>query len=257
MPPAYDDATVHLAVLGQEREIHCRARIGKTRIKELLPLARSLCEAITEIAIEETKREGEEIACKKGCHFCCRQLIPIAPMEAKRLAEVVHAMPKKQADALRRKFADAKARLVSAGLLPARAAKGQAALVSAEKDPKAAWEDVSHRYFALRLDCPFLEDGACSIYEERPLACREYNVVTDPAYCDALDPRIRATPRPIRFGEVLTALSNELTGSHFAGIPLVLALEWASVHGSSQERERDGEAMFFALVQKLEESSAE
>ncbi len=257
MPPAYDDARIHLFVLGEEREIACRARVGKTRVKELLPLVRSLASSISEIAVEHVQATGKDISCKKGCAHCCRQLVPVAPMEAKRLAEVVHAMPKKRADALRRRFVEAKTRLIAAKLLLPKAPKGSTALISTEKDPVAAWNDVSNRYFALQIDCPFLDDGACSIYDERPIACREYNVVTDPAFCKTLDPRIEATPRPIRFGEVLTRLGNELLGTTFAGIPLVLVLEWALAYGASQEREADGEAMFWALIRIAQEEQEE
>ena len=36
-----------------------------------------------------------------------------------------------------------------------------------------------------KTPCPFLaNDGACSIYAERPLICRIYHVTGDPAYCD-------------------------------------------------------------------------
>ena len=38
-------------------------------------------------------------------------------------------------------------------------------------------------YFALGVACPFLVDGSCGIRPVRPLACREYLVTSDPAYC--------------------------------------------------------------------------
>lgn len=253
MPPAYEDGKVHLDVLGEAREIDCKVRVGRTRLKELLPLARSLSASITAIGIERARKgSGKEVTCQKGCDFCCRQLIPIAPLEAKRLAEVVAAMPKKRADEVRRRFSAARAQLVEAGLLPRNAKKGSIALASAEKDPKAAWDDVSRQYYALHIDCPFLADGACSIYDERPLACREYNAVTDPALCETLDPAIEATPRPLRFGEILTEVGNELASASFSGVPLALALEWAEVHGKKLDREGDGEAMFWTLVSAME-----
>lgn len=38
-------------------------------------------------------------------------------------------------------------------------------------------------YFGLDLPCPLLADGVCSIRDDRPLACREYLVTSDPAHC--------------------------------------------------------------------------
>lgn len=36
--------------------------------------------------------------------------------------------------------------------------------------------------------CPFLQDSACAIYDERPLVCREYLVTNPPAACTTLTP---------------------------------------------------------------------
>jgi hypothetical protein len=38
-------------------------------------------------------------------------------------------------------------------------------------------------YHAAEVDCPFLDAGRCSIYDERPLACRLQAVRSDPAEC--------------------------------------------------------------------------
>jgi len=255
MPPAYDDAKVHLDVLGQEREVSCKVRVGPTRLAELLPLARALSGQITAISAEKARVEGKEISCRKGCAFCCRQLVPVSPIEAKRLADVVEGMPKKRRAEVRERFLRIIARLGSEGLIDAKAAPGRSALLSREAASSAAWQDVSRRYFELQMDCPFLEGGACSIYDERPLACREYNVVTDPALCEAFDPALEATARPVPMGEVLTKAAAEITGKVFQGIPLALSLEWARAHGKSLEVTGDGEEMFWAFMRTMEEAS--
>ena len=40
-------------------------------------------------------------------------------------------------------------------------------------------------YFRLGIACPFLEDEACSIHPDRPLACREYLVTSPAEHCAA------------------------------------------------------------------------
>ena len=253
---AYEDAKVHLHVLGEEHAIDCKVRVGRTHLHELLPLARSLSASILAISTAHAQAEGKEISCQKGCTHCCRQLVPVSPLEARRLAEVVAAMSEPRRTEVRERFVRAIERLESAGLVDPRAPKGRAALVSKESTSSAAWDDVSRRYYELRIDCPFLEGDLCSIYEERPIACREYNAVTDPSLCEALDPGIEIAPRPSPMGDVLTKVTAELTGKRQAGVPLPLALEWARAHGKTLERERDGEAMFWALLRVMEEDGA-
>jgi Fe-S-cluster containining protein len=253
MPPAYDDAKVHLEVLGQGREIQCKVRVGPTRLAELLPLARALSAELVSIAAEHARGEGKEISCQKGCTHCCRQLVPLSPLEAKRISDIVEGKPKKQRAEIRERFSRLIERLEREGLVDPKAPLGKRALQSRETSRAAAWDDVSRRYYELRLDCPFLEDDLCSIYDERPLACREYNAVTDPALCEALDPRIEAIPRPLPMGDVLTKAAGEITGTVFPGIPLALALEWTRLHGKELEKTGDGEEMFWVMMRVMEE----
>lgn len=49
-----------------------------------------------------------------------------------------------------------------------------------------------------------------------------------------------------------TKATAELTGYPQKGLPLALALEWARAHGKTLEQERDGEAMFWALMRGME-----
>ena len=61
------------------------------------------------------------------------------------------------------------------------------ALAEFAADPAAvdeagrAW--LASAYAAARVDCPFLKDHRCSIYEERPLACRVQAVSSHPREC--------------------------------------------------------------------------
>ena len=66
--------------------------------------------------------------------------------------------------------------LAEAGLLPAL----QDLAESPTQHNDEGNDPINRAYYALRLPCIFLEDGACSIYEHRPAACREY-LVTSPA----------------------------------------------------------------------------
>ncbi|MFN3219892.1 MAG: hypothetical protein ACE367_25670 [Acidimicrobiales bacterium] len=58
---------------------------------------------------------------------------------------------------------------------------------------------VAMRYFRLDQPCPLLFDGVCSVRDDRPLACREYLVTSDPAHCgqpgDTTDQIVRIRSR--------------------------------------------------------------
>jgi Fe-S-cluster containining protein len=153
------------------------------------------------------------------------------------------------------RFADTLQKLETAGLLTAKPMQGLRALVSKETDVLAAWNDVSRRYYELHLDCPFLENDSCSIYEERPIACREYNAVTPPALCEAFDSAIETIERPVRLGEALTKAGNDLAKTKDMAIALPLVLEWVSSRAKVFSGEFDGEKMFWALVEAIEEST--
>lgn len=253
-----DTATIHLHVLGQDRELTFPVGIGPRPVTDLLGPARELGQRISQIAVEQVEAEGLHVSCKIGCAACCRHLIPISAVEAVSLAAVVAAMPAERQAEVRARFAAAVERLEKAGLLDAGARKGREALVSdAASGPagESPWENVSRRYFELELACPFLVDEACGVYEDRPLTCREYQVTTPPALCDELSSRAVSVPRPARMSEVLSDAANALLGAKSPMIPLILALEWASARGAPLRRIKDGEAMFWSLLEHMETES--
>lgn len=49
--------------------------------------------------------------------------------------------------------------------------------------------ELALKYFALGIACPFLEDESCSIYEHRPMRCREYLVTSPAENCSTLAPQ--------------------------------------------------------------------
>jgi hypothetical protein len=81
-------------------------------------------------------------------------------------------------------------------------------------------------YFALGIPCPFLEDESCSIYADRPLACREYLVSSEPANCSRPEAAAVAVIEvPRRLSMLLFDLSAEDLPDGPAWLPLALALD--------------------------------
>lgn len=89
------------------------------------------------------------IACKEGCAYCCHLYVQVTPLEAIRIARVLQA----SLDA------------------PALAAMKE---TIAAAHARAQGKDAADR-MVLALPCPLLQDGRCSVYEDRPFVCRGAN----------------------------------------------------------------------------------
>jgi Fe-S-cluster containining protein len=90
----------------------------------------------------------QSISCKKGCSACCHINVDIRETEAKLLVKYAH----KNRIPIDKEYLQKQAVV--------------------EKQPGS---DVSA--------CVFLKDGLCSVYPVRPIMCRKYYVVSDPALC--------------------------------------------------------------------------
>lgn len=247
-----DDLKLHLRVLGGEHEITARVQLGATKVSELLPVARAISEGITRAAIDVEQAAGKAISCRAGCTACCRHLVPISTAEAVRLAEVVLAMPKGKRSEVRKRFEKALKQMERAGLLGPLGKGQRVALLSSKTSVSERWNDVSRRYFEANVACPFLEDELCSVYSERPMACREFLVTTPAERCATWDGGAREVPRPARMSEVMNDAANALLERQDPSLPLALLLEWASSHKAAFEREGDGEEMVRALLAHIE-----
>lgn len=178
--------------------------------------------------------------------------MPISSVEAKSLANVVERMPRPKREAIKRKFDAALAKLEEAGLLFAAGDGPRTSLVSQVDDSESdAWADVSKRYFALEIACPFLEKESCGIYEDRPLICREYLVTSDPSHCRSIDGNARAVPRPAFPSRALAHAAEVLDGIPSSSIPLVLALEWAEWMGGELGADHAGDEVLDAFLDGL------
>jgi Fe-S-cluster containining protein len=256
VPMPTDVAKVHLAIYGQTREITLDVRVGEATLLDLFEPAAELSRQVSAIAVQQAAAEGKAVRCAEGCAACCRHLLPVSPAEARRLADVVARMPEERRAGVLRRFADAIARLEAANLLDPRAPRGRSALVAERGgDAREVWLHVSRRYFELWIDCPFLENEACVAYADRPLTCREYQVVTPPERCSTFGGATEAIDRPLRASEALATAGHEVLGIQEAQIPIALALEWSEVHGRALDAPRDGAEMFFALVRAAGEQS--
>lgn len=202
---------------------------GPTSVADFLPLARKITDSVIDASVNSLRESGKQISCKKGCGACCRQLVPISGMEARYLRDLVNNLPEPRHSEISGRFAAARRRLEESGLL--------AKLLS-----RADWNDgevgkLGLKYFAQGMPCPFLKEESCSIYADRPLACREYLVTSPAENCGKPNAQtIDQVSLPFKLWPALGRLEKNSLGRFIPWLPLILALDSDSIPVEPEER---------------------
>lgn len=216
-------AKFDLSVDGQVLSLQAKIPDAKVTALELLPVYQRFTNTIVSHSIEQSERAGKSISCQAGCGACCVQPIPVTELEAEHLAQVVKRMEPTRQQAVRERFATSLAVLKEAGL--------DSALREMSNLDEDQRRDLAIQYFQLKLDCPFLENQSCGIYQDRPLRCREYLVTSDPAHCEALaSDKIEKVALPFSLVPALCQQSkaSQKKPTESSGWMLMLfSLEWA------------------------------
>jgi Fe-S-cluster containining protein len=217
-------------------------------VTAIVPLMRRLGEEAQALEEARSSEEGQSRSCRKGCAACCRMLVPLSPPEAFALREFVRSLPSEQQERLAARLAEAKSILLAHGLWNQLVELGE----SAQMPDDLTLEPVNHAYYALRMPCPFLNDDLCSIYDERPAACRELLVTSPAELCQdmAMNPVV-PIPVPVRIGPVLGLLWGELTNTPPRLIPLPIALDWAERHQHESRRTWQGTQLLDTALDKV------
>jgi Fe-S-cluster containining protein len=214
--------TVELGLPEGKIRVEMLVPMGEVPMERLLPALRTTADAFIAYGTEVSVAAGKPVSCAKGCWACCRQLIPLAHAEAREIAALVEKLPEPRRSEVKGRFEDALRRVEAAGLLPS--LMGRTGRLATEA------ADLGMDYFRLGIACPFLEDESCSIYRERPIACREYLVTSPPACCDAPTAEtIDTVPLPTRVWAAVAREENGIPNSDPAScVPLVMAPGWAA-----------------------------
>lgn len=105
-------------------------------------------DGLNDSIIALAEKQNMKVACHKGCQWCCHQAVYANSYELHYLSERVKAVISKEKIA---RWIDA--------------AEAKYAVTSKMNEEQVA---------AYKSPCPLLENGACSIYAIRPMACRIY-----------------------------------------------------------------------------------
>lgn len=130
-------------------------------MKEIEELHRKI-DAMDKVLAEASAKNGKPVTCKgKGCFACCYEPVYCSSAEVNHLIEVM-TVDQKAAVTERLKVS-----------LKAVEARG----LFNEPMPSVM------RWLAMRLPCPLLENGSCSVYESRPVSCRSHMAVGPAEWC--------------------------------------------------------------------------
>jgi len=225
-------AHVELKLDGQPKRIEFEMPEGPVRPAALLPVLRQFSNAMVEAA---EAAAPSPISCTKGCGACCRQLVPIREMEARRLSVFVGSLPEPRRSAILERFAQGREKsAVLRERLDSRAGLDQPGRIALKLD-----------YFDLGIACPFLEDESCGIYEERPMICREHLVTTPASWCS--QPR-EGTIRTLPMRRADSAAAK-LEARDW--IPLIDLLVWVEAHPVDEAAPRDPRDMMQQFLTDL------
>jgi Fe-S-cluster containining protein len=221
-------AKVKFSVGAEHFEEHVPVPDGDARPRDVVKTAQVLAEAIVDRAVHATRGRGEVISCRKGCGACCRQVVPVSQPEARQVQALVENLPEPRRSAIKARFDAARARLATTDL-PNR-------MAHADNIDDASRQTLAFDYFRQGIACPFLEDESCSIYEDRPLVCREYLVTTPAANCavPTVEPVVRIK-LPARISLALGQLEPTTPGRSVWWLPLIDAPHWAASHPDEPE----------------------
>lgn len=243
--PQQTTANIELALQQGRLRLSVTVDNGPISPRALIPLAMALSDATQKDDITTSAKRGKPVSCKPGCAACCRQLVPVSEPEARQLAEVVRRLPEPQQSQVRQRFAEALAKMEQAGL------------ADDLREPQP-WPDGTHHrqsesYFAAQIDCPFLEQESCSIYNDRPLSCREH-LVTSPAELCRKPLSEQVEPLELTLRSPFRAFARATAGltatDPVAWVALPYVLEWAANHPEPKPT-TTGPVMLKAVLDEL------
>lgn len=214
---------LELDILGKKVNFSIAVSKGQATLADIVPLARTICTKITDVVVESICSDGGRIPCRKGCAACCGPyLVPLSVPEALRLNEEISAAPPNQREPMLRACLLAAHRILNQKppepFLDQTTEPSQAG--PAELNLVLSW------YASLKLPCPFLCKGLCTIYQQRPMACRELFVKGSADACGGEQSIAEVVQMPVKMPNALAQLASDFEGTAAEAVILPLTLAW-------------------------------
>jgi Fe-S-cluster containining protein len=245
-----------LDVLGKTLSFHISIDKDRMKLADIVLPARTICDRIASVAVKKASSEGNHIQCRKGCSACCsRYLVPMSVPEALRFKEEIDMAP-----AYRRQYLWDSCLRAAHRILKRKPPEPLTYQTDAPAPAKSVDLNlVSSWYANLKIACPFLCNHECSIYSQRPLACREHFIMGSARACRGHRGVAEVLDMPVRLPNVLGQLASELEGTDVQAVILPLALVWCRENPQRAGRNWPAEMMverFVGIVETMARSNA-
>lgn len=239
-----ENARLNLTVLGRPLQVELSFPSGPAQPQDLLPALRILDDALIRLTMRAAEDTGLRISCKKGCAACCRKLVFISATEARRIRELLDELPEPKRSEVSARFARAREELQEAGLL-------EPLLGAPERPDEELWS-LGKRYFQFWIACPFLEEENCTIFAERPFACREQLVTSPAEHCfpESSVKEVEQFCLPGSVSRAVAGLGRTDLSKSAGWVPLIVAPEWAKAQ-AAEIPASTGTAILEEVLQRL------
>lgn len=225
-----------LNIGGEMFEMNLTIPATAVKPQRMLPVFQKLTNEIVARGIQRSAEAGKPISCKAACGACCRQPLLISEAEAFNLAALVESMPEERRDRIKQRFADGREHFEKLDWFNRFDDMSERGKGGASEQLRRDFISLLTEYIAQNIPCPFLEDESCSIYEDRPLVCREYLVTSPSENCAA--PRPDNTAKLQIAGQASKAFASLVkTGNSEkpSELMLIRLLEFAETHAEQFE----------------------
>lgn len=234
---------ITLSVGGTKFEMEMTVPAKPIKPTRMLPIFQAMTSSFVDLEVGETEKQGKKISCKAGCGACCRQAVPLAEIEAYKIAELVENLEEPRRSKIKQKFETGCQHFHETGWFER---MDEYANLSHEERQKTVME-----YFYEGIPCPFLENESCSIHADRPLACREYLVTSPAENCADPSPEtIRMVKMTVEPSKTLREIGRSENLQKLNFVPMIRALEWARQYPENMP-EKTGPDWTMEFVQNL------
>lgn len=239
-----------LDIFNEKINIQINIEKDRARLADIVPLALSISTKINDLVIKNIQNNGQQIPCKKGCSACCKRcLVPLSVPEAFKLKDEVERAPTNLQNSINRNCI-----IASQHLLKQKSTKNFIGHLSdSNPENQVRLNNISDWYTSLNLACPFLHQDICTIYEQRPLSCREHFIIGSAGGCQNKDSSAKVVDMPVRMSNVLVQLASELEGTQEQAVILPLALLWCEDNRERAKKTWPFETMVRRFVEIIEE----
>jgi Fe-S-cluster containining protein len=182
-----DYAGDEITVLKFNKWIAYKGKVGRERAEfcdSYIKNKSLVLKAIKEKQLEETQLKGETVSCQPGCVYCCYHYVTATLDETEAIVYYLYQNEKYLNNFLTA-YRRWKAKIDENTTLMTDILRAYNTSItdhsSAEK--QESFRSLANQYLSLDIPCPFLNDGACSIYPVRPWVCACFVAVTPIDWC--------------------------------------------------------------------------